>query len=85
MKTLRLLRNIAVLFLLVEALLALWPGVKPARADKYAQCGYKKGSSYCLFDATTGACIGDVKCTAGYVCSNTGCTNGSGHGGFPFP
>ena len=84
MKILRLLRNVAVLFLLVMALLALGPGARPARADKFTYCGYKKGSSYCLFDGTTGACIGDVKCTSSSGCLNMGCTNRSvGRSTFP--
>jgi hypothetical protein len=75
MKTLRIARNIAALFILVMALLFFWPSVQPLRADQYTYCGYKKGSDYCLIDATTGACIGDVECLAGQPCPNQGCTN----------
>lgn len=75
MKTLRVIRNIAVLFIVAMALLFWRVSVQPLHATQYSSCGYKKGSSYCLFDSTTGACIGDVSCTKGQYCPNVGCSN----------
>jgi len=75
MKNLRIARNIAALFILVMAVLFFWLGAQLLHAEQNTYCGYKKGSDYCLIDATTGACIGDVECLAGQPCPNQGCTN----------
>lgn len=75
MKILRVLRNVAALFIFAMALLSVWPGVQLLHADAYTYCGYKKGAQQCVFDSTTGACIGDVKCASDVGCPNVGCTN----------
>lgn len=65
MKTLRLLRNIAALFILVAALLA----PRPAAGDTF--CISKPGYGGCFADKN-GNCT-DVKCTPGSYCNNLGC------------
>jgi hypothetical protein len=67
MKTLRLLRNAAALFIIAIALFR--PGVQPLHAyDKF--CGYKPGYDGCAFDQFDHC--SDIKCTPPY-CSDTGC------------
>ena len=70
MRTLRLLRNIAALFILVAALLVSQPGVGLSHADNKA-CFNKVGKN-CSFDFTTGECK-DSPCVKGQPCNNTGC------------
>ncbi len=65
MKTLRLLRNIAALFILV-ALLASRPS-----AASNNSCVSKTGYSGCSSDKN-GNCV-DQKCTPGSFCANWGC------------
>ncbi len=69
MKTLRLLRNIAALFILWAALLALRPSV--AAADNSKFCFFKLGYNGCTFDKN-GNC-GDTKCEPGQSCADLGC------------
>ena len=70
MKTLRLLRNIAVLFMLVMALLAGRPGA--SRADNKTVCYYPGKTGFnCNFDSS-GNCF-ETKCIAGQPSSNGGC------------
>ena len=68
MKTLRLLRNIAALFILMMALLAMWPGVGIAHADGKG-CLIKKGFN-CLI-GVNGGCT-EQACKGG-LCTDTGC------------
>jgi hypothetical protein len=71
MNTLRLLRNIAALFILVMGLLALRPGVGVSHAAVVGYiCQYKPGYNGCTFDAN-GHCS-DTKCTGPY-CGDYGC------------
>ena len=65
MKTLRLLRNIAALFMLVAALLV----PRPAAGTTY--CISKPGYSGCFSDKN-GNCT-DERCTSGSYCVNWGC------------
>jgi hypothetical protein len=72
MKTLRWLRNIAALFILVMGLLALRPSV--SRADNKTFCVYPGKTGFnCNFDSS-GNCF-ETKCVAGQPCSNGGCSN----------
>lgn len=76
MKTLRLLRNIAVLFIFVMALLAFRPSV--SRADNKTVCYYPGKTGFnCNFDSS-GNCF-ETKCVPGQPCSNGSC------GGTPRP
>lgn len=70
MKTLRLVRNIAVLFILVMGLLASRPG--PAVAQTTGKsCGFKPGHS-CFIDAS-GNCQ-QKRCSRNdFFCLNSGC------------
>ena len=70
MKTLRLLRNIAVLFILVMGLLASRPGPAVAHAAGKS-CGFKLGHG-CRFDKS-GHCQ-NISCAKfDPFCPNTGC------------
>ena len=70
MKTLRLVRNIAVLFVLVMALLAFRPS--DSRADNKTVCYYPGKTGFnCNFDSS-GNCF-ETKCVPGQPCSNGGC------------
>lgn len=66
MKTLCLLRNIAVLFILVAPLLVPRPA-----AGSATSCTYKPGYSGCFSDKN-GNCT-DERCTSGSYCVNWGC------------
>jgi hypothetical protein len=74
MKTLRLLRNIAVLFILVMALLASRPGLGVSSAHAGKSCGpvgSKKGF-ICTIDAS-GNCV-EFHCgKSDLACNNSGC------------
>ena len=74
MKTLRLIRNIAVLFILVMGLLTWKPELGVSRADHVKQCQYKPGYAGCNFKKGSGTCT-DQKCNGsnGAICSNVGC------------
>ena len=69
MKTLRIVRNIAVLFLLVVALLAARPGL--GKAHPQYVCGYDVGRN-CTFNFLSGDCS-DSPCKKGQTCSDSGC------------
>ena len=70
MKTLRLIRNIAVLFILVMGLLASRPVA--AHAGNKTICFYPGKTGFnCNFDSS-GNCF-ETKCVAGQPCSNGGC------------
>lgn len=70
MKALRLLRNIAVLFILAMALLAFRPSV--SRAGNKTVCYYPGKTGFnCNFDSS-GNCF-ETKCVSGQLCSNGGC------------
>lgn len=70
MKTLRLVRNIAALFLLVMALLASRPG--PAVAHTTGKsCGFKRGFT-CSIDAS-GNCQEERCGPRDFLCLNIGC------------
>lgn len=73
MRTLRVVRNIAALFILAMALLSLRPGVGIAHAAGGNSCGYKKGHSFCSIDAS-GNCT-ESKCSPKSIfgCANYGC------------
>lgn len=72
MKTLRLLRNIAALFILAMALLASRPGLRIMYADNKTVCFYPGKTGFnCNFDSN-GNCY-ETKCVAGQPCSNGGC------------
>jgi hypothetical protein len=70
MKTLRLLRNIAALFILVAALLLSRPGVEFAGTRS---CAFRLGFNGCIFSAD-GSCQDVGKCNPGQPCANFGCT-----------
>lgn len=70
MKTLRIFRNIAVLFILAMALLAFHTGV--SRASNKTVCYYAGKIGFnCNFDST-GNCY-ETKCVAGQPCSDGAC------------
>lgn len=69
MKTLRLVRNIAVLFILVMVLLASRPGPAVAHAAGHS-CGFKRGFA-CEFDKS-GNCH-QTPCHSVPFCPNMGC------------
>lgn len=70
MRTLRLLRNFAVLFIFVMALLAFRPSV--SRADNKTVCYYPGKTGFnCNFDSS-GNCF-ETKCVAGQPCSDGSC------------
>ncbi len=69
MKTLRLLRNIAALFILTVGLLASQPAAGPPHTTK--SCGYKKGHS-CWIDAS-GQCRESGCAKSPYGCPDSGC------------
>jgi len=74
MKTLRLLRNIAALFILLMALLASHPG--GARADNTLPFGCKpsKNATACSRQCYDGRCICSMRsCAAGSPCPYTEC------------
>lgn len=73
MKTLRVVRNIAALFILGMALLGSRPGVGVAHAAGGKSCGYKKGFSGCYID-TSGNCQegGHCRNKVGF-CPDQGC------------
>ena len=73
MKTLRLARNLAALFILVMALLSLRPGVGVAHAASGKSCGHKKGYFSCSIDAS-GNCT-ESKCAHRSIfgCPDYGC------------
>ena len=71
MKTLRLLRNIAVLFILVMALFASRPGVRALRADVVRGCVLIKPGFNCI-SVGRGECQTN-QCRPGQSCTNTAC------------
>jgi hypothetical protein len=76
MKTLRVVRNVAALFIFAIALLSLRPGVGVAHAASGKSCGYRKGSYSCSIDAsghcTESLCHKGTK-SGGDLCPNFGC------------
>jgi hypothetical protein len=68
-KILRLLRNVAVLLILLMALLILLPGAGSARDWKPTFVRVQKGSYLLLCDPVTGGCSGDVQSPAGSTVS----------------
>lgn len=72
MKTLRLLRNIAVLFILLMALLALRPGLGISRADSGKGCFFKLGYN-CTYTTNNGGNCQDSPCQKGGSCTDSGC------------
>lgn len=74
MKILRVVRNVAALFILVMGLLASQPGVGRVQASE-RQCGYKPGASGCFFGFKNGSCH-DSQCVKGAPCPNYGCVSG---------
>lgn len=84
MKNLRLLRNIAVLFILVMALLSWWSGAQPLRARNTGYTCYFDSSTVgynCTFNADL-TCT-SVKCQAGRPCNNGVCPKSCGFGNKP--
>lgn len=75
MKTLRMARNIAALFILLMGLLASHPGVGHAQARSVKLCGYKPGSNGC-YPSKGGGCLEGQKCKQGEPCQNWGCVGG---------
>lgn len=72
MKTLRLVRNIAVLFLLAMALLASKPTVSQASNPNKHICTIPGKTGFnCNFDSN-GNCF-ETKCVAGQPCENASC------------
>ena len=76
MKTLRLLRNIAVLFILLMALLASRPGVGVLHAAKPIEgcVGAFKSGFNCSIDYATGKCT-ETKCASKGSCADNRCAN----------
>ena len=75
MKTLRLLRNLAVVFLLLMALLTSRPGSgRTASTSGHGKaCGIRPGYYGCSIGAN-GKCV-DLPCKDGLFCFNYGCVN----------
>lgn len=71
MKTLRMVRNIAVLFILAMTFLASKSGVGVAHAAGGKSCGYKPGHS-CYIDYPSGDCK-EYRCPTKGFCLNSGC------------
>lgn len=72
MKTLRLLRNIAALFILVAPLLVSQPGVGLSTTHHYL-CMANQSGKNCTLDLTTGECT-ESHCVPSQPCTNIGCT-----------
>jgi hypothetical protein len=71
MKTLRLVRDIAALFILVMSLVAFRPGV--SRANNKTVCFYPGKTGFnCNFDSS-GNCF-ETKCVAGQPCTDGSCS-----------
>ncbi len=73
MKTLRIARNVAALFILLMGLLAAQPGVGRVQANSRG-CGLKFGANGCFFTAN-GTCQ-ETKCVKGGPCADWGCVQG---------
>lgn len=72
MRSLRLVRNIAGLFILMIGLLAYHPSV--SRASNKTVCYYPGKTGFdCNFDSS-GNCF-ETKCVPGQPCSNGGCAS----------
>jgi len=71
MKTLRLFRNIAVLFILLMALLASRPGVGAAKQIEGCVGAFKSGFN-CSIDFVTGKCT-ETKCASKASCADNRC------------
>ncbi len=72
MKTLRIVRNIAVLFIFVMALLASRPVPAVAPAAGFS-CGFKPGYTNCIVDRKSGKCH-ESRCGSGSTdCLGIGC------------
>jgi len=75
MKTLRLLRNLAALFILGAALVVSQAGVGLSHAVNNKACfNFNKVGKNCSFDFTTGECK-ESPCVKGQPCNNTGCVD----------
>ncbi len=74
MKALRLLRNIAALFIIAVALFGSQLGVGLARAASQKNVCYYPGKTgfNCNFDYSTGNCY-ETKCVAGQPCTDGSC------------
>lgn len=82
MNTLRLFRNLAVLFILVMAFLALRPGVGVLRAATTIKgcVGAFKSGFTCSFNTSTGVCT-ETRCPDPKNCADSRCAK-FGPGGF---
>ena len=74
MKTLRIARNIAALFIVLMGLLASQPGFGGVQPDRPRVCGYKPGANGC-FNNGPGPCQ-ETKCVKGGPCADWGCVSG---------
>ncbi len=72
MKTLRLLRNIAALFILVVVLFGPPPGVGARHATRAKACVGAFKSGFNCFEDPNGGCT-EVKCTSPTGCANNRC------------
>jgi len=80
MKTLRVLRNVAALFILAMALVASRPGVQLLRAQNTGYTCYSDSSSYgynCTFNFDLNC--SSSKCQAGQPCNNSVCPKSCGY------
>lgn len=74
MKTLRLLRNIALLFILLMGLLAWKPGLGVSQAAGGKGCFFKPGYN-CTFTTNNGGNCQDHPCQKGESCYDEGCVS----------
>lgn len=74
MKTLRLGRNIAVLFILAMALLAWRPGVGVSHAASGKVCFFKPGYN-CTYTTNNGGNCQEDRCQKGQSCADMGCVS----------
>ena len=80
MKILRLLRNIAVLFILMMALLASRTGVQPLQAQNVGYVCYFDSNTVgynCTFNSDS--TCSSLKCKAGQPCNNGVCPKSCGY------
>jgi hypothetical protein len=73
MKTLRVLRNVAALFIIAMALVASWPGAQLLRVHANGSCYFDSASVGYNCSLNSDFTCSSSKCKAGYPCNNGVC------------